>query len=253
MKRALRVATICSALGCLLAAATLTAYGPRGITRSFAAYDYRFGGRWAFAVDSRDWDAERFRLGVLLTQGPTPFVPSVHWKVVGAELLVASNGAGRQWAVWVPTWLVLLAVSALPLWTVWDRRRSLGSDAGRGAVWVYRRRVAIASVTLFASGLLWVQSMAAPSSYRLNRQWGVGSAGGSVVLLARDSDTFVAALRLPYWLPHYVAWLVIAVTLIEPLRRRALRHREAGLCEGCGYDLRATPDRCPECGREAGG
>ena len=43
-----------------------------------------------------------------------------------------------------------------------------------------------------------------------------------------------------------IGLLPLVTTLIGSVRTRAKASR--GLCRKCGYDLRATPERCPECG-----
>jgi hypothetical protein len=55
------------------------------------------------------------------------------------------------------------------------------------------------------------------------------------------------------WTIDVPYWFVLLLPLIAPAVRARLhlkdrRRASAGRCHACGYDLRATPERCPECG-----
>jgi hypothetical protein len=50
--------------------------------------------------------------------------------------------------------------------------------------------------------------------------------------------------------PHWFVFTMVSLPCILYMRRlfRRMRRRARGCCEKCGYDLRATPGKCPECG-----
>jgi hypothetical protein len=75
----------------------------------------------------------------------------------------------------------------------------------------------------------------------VHREWGgfawtrwAGRGAAKTQLVVPLWSLAILAAILPLW---RVAW---------PSRGR--RRQRRGLCTACGYDLRATPDRCPECG-----
>jgi hypothetical protein len=61
----------------------------------------------------------------------------------------------------------------------------------------------------------------------------------------QDQDMIVIVFSLPWWLICLVTSIAPGAWWVGYKRRK--RH-PPGLCPNCRYDLRATPDRCPECG-----
>jgi hypothetical protein len=80
-----------------------------------------------------------------------------------------------------------------------------------------------------------------------------GAAAGFALRVSRlnrpDYRDHSYVVHLPCWFLFLVTaflparWLVIYTARHLPRRRKG-----QGLCPRCGYDLRATPERCPECG-----
>jgi hypothetical protein len=96
--------------------------------------------------------------------------------------------------------------------------------------------------------LQWQTSEPAPVRWR----WWPNLDGGEGYLIncpEHPGSYRELGISVPHWMVAAVTGSPAAMWLALRLRtwRRGRRTR-AGACAHCGYDLRATPDRCPECG-----
>jgi hypothetical protein len=136
-----------------------------------------------------------------------------------------------------------------------------------GISWVEDQSLGVAPVNTSnwassGTSLQGVRSIRPPviSPYMTSQAYTLGSELNTVsgqvyappyVLTASPS---VLRVEVPYAWPTALtgvlplAWLTLVTAGV--LRHRAeSRRRRAGRCVRCGYDLRATPGRCPECGQ----
>jgi len=74
----------------------------------------------------------------------------------------------------------------------------------------------------------------------------VTQAGGFAILHQPLLLTSLWGIALPCWFVMGITALP-AISLVCKRSRNAFRKRR-NICLKCGYDLRATPNRCPECG-----
>jgi hypothetical protein len=71
---------------------------------------------------------------------------------------------------------------------------------------------------------------------------------GLELTLAESGDIDSVSAVFPHWFAAAVFGFWPAIRVWRWKRRR--RRFRAGCCDACGYDLRASRGRCPECGKE---
>jgi hypothetical protein len=165
---------------------------------------------------------------------------------VGRRALSSAEGSGRSTGVtlWITRGEVDLDVQ------ITGARGDGLPPVNAGTRWIAYRSTSY-RVTPTLGGPPWLR--------RLNVDAAWSSNGSTLPTVAWPTTRPIMVTstqqRLRLLAPLWLVMLPLALALGFSARRiarvaRARRRRRAGLCPSCGYDVRATPQRCPECGFE---
>ncbi len=141
----------------------------------------------------------------------------------------------------------------------YGKQRNVELVTGRGRVLCHAERwVSPTDVNDTAPWLAW-DSTPASSALEAFRFYaravtvvaGFSTASGKMTSSYLSLEYHWRDLTVPFWFLCLLFAIVPTVHFATHIRRR--RRQLAGFCKRCGYDLRATPDRCPECGTAPNG
>lgn len=109
--------------------------------------------------------------------------------------------------------------------------------------WNYRDKI-IPRAQIATLNMDWPNLSEGGASYRMLRR------GISVLDISDSSQGYASysgtqCIVMPHW-PLLLIFVLPTLRFVYHLKQR--KRKRLGLCHVCNYDLRATPNRCPECG-----
>jgi hypothetical protein len=122
-----------------------------------------------------------------------------------------------------------------------------GVEYGGGGIGFGLRRIYLNATSLPPTYRRWVYLRSEPQHpiARANTPRVVGALGFGIVTDA-TTDSAIWGAAMPCWFAALMTGFLPARGFLH--WRRSRRLKASGRCLHCGYDLRASPHRCPECG-----
>ena len=147
---------------------------------------------------------------------------------------------------------LLLCLATLAMWvrSYWRVDRFRTTRTSSAQAWLYSANGAIVFVRFDGPTGSFLPNSALTVLPRSEwRCLGLGASRESMALVngsqVWDLSEFHIKWAFLFWISLGAA-ILFGHLVIHAIRR--WRDATHGKCQGCGYDLRATPERCPECG-----